>query len=498
MASPNRAHSGLAAALKSTSVAMAIAALAACGGGGGGDSTATSGTGGQPSASGAPSATGAPPATGTPTDTGTPATSPSGTGTGSGGTTPSTPGTPGTGSGSPATGGPSSPAVFQRTDFQVNTQTAGSQSGANVARLANGGYAVVWDSTSVAFGPTEVHLQRLDAQGRAVGGEQVVSAHGNFSQVTAFADGRFLVTWRVSPFALEVDAQGQMFDAQGAPLGTTIALGSAVNGYTPRPMALPDGSFVAAIDSEGGGKFGPSFGVVAHFAADGTPLGQPTRLESQLSVQTGAYSPNSAGQAHTALLRDGRIATVWVASGTAISELRLSLFDGQVQPLGSYVVLDTRAVPIQSPSIAVLADGRYAVTWVAGASGQPQTAYLELFDANGASLGRQELAGSQGAVGATPGALTPRLAALADGSLVAAWSLTSWDPTQGHRQLSLRRFDAAGVPLGAAEQVDASTWTPDDLPSDSLGLAGTTGAGFMLLSGRWTAAQSWDVRATVR
>jgi len=426
----------------------------------------------------------------------TPGTSPA---TGSGGTPSSAPtgtGTPTTGTGSApsASGNAPAPVAFLRTDFQVNTATAGSQSGANIARLANGGYVAVWDSTAVLFGPTEVHMQLLDAQGQAVGGEQVASAHGSLSQVTAFTDGRFLVTWRVSPFALEVDAQGQMFDAQGAPLGSTILLGTAVNGYTPRPMALPDGTFVAAIDNLGGGKFGPDFGLIAHFAADGTPLGQPTRLESQLSVQTSAFSPNSAGQATTAILADGRIAAAWVASGTDISELRLSLFDAQVQPVGSHVVLDTRAAPLRSPSIAVLADGRYAVAWVAGATGQPQTAFLELFDAGGASLGRQELASSQGGQGAM---LTPRLAALADGSLVAAWSLTSWD-AQGHRALTTRRFDRSGAPRGAAQLVDTTTWTPDDLPLDSLGLSRTTGAGFILLSGRWTAAQSWDVRATVR
>jgi hypothetical protein len=270
----------------------------------------------------------------------------------------------------------------------------------------------------------------------------------------------------------------------------------APNGFTPRPMALPDGSFVAAIDVESGGKFGPSYAQIARFAADGTPLGQATRLESQLSVQTSAFSPNSAGQARTALLADGRIAAVWVASGTDVSELRLSLFDAVAQPLGADVVLDTRSVPIQSTAIAVLADGRYAVAWVAGAGDQPQTAFLEFFDAGGASLGRQELGTSQG--GGTFQAIAPRLAALADGNLAVAWSRTTWDGAQSHRELFARRFDRAGVPLGAVQPVDAAAWAADDLPADSLGLSGTTGSGFVLLFGRWTSQDSWDVRATVR
>lgn len=451
-----QARGAWAAAVKKSSVAIAAAALVACGGGGGGGGSEAPLATGSPGGSTQPAAGGgAPPAT-------------------------SSPG---------ATGGS---AAVQRTDFQVNTATAGSQSGATIARLANGGYVAVWDSALPNSGGTDVRLQRFDAQGQPLGSEQVVTASGVAAQVTAFADGRFLVAWRVSPFALEVDGLGRMFDAAGSPIGGTITIGTSANGFNPRPMALPDGSFVGASDVFGGGKFGPDFALVAHFAADGTPVGTPTRLESQLSVQTGVYSPNNAGQVRTALLADGRIAAVWVAWGTNVSELRLSLFDAQVQPVGGPAVLDTRAVPIQSPSIAVLADGRYAVTWVAGVTGQPQTAFLELFDAGGSSLGRQELATSAGAT------LLPRLTALADGSLAVAWSVTTLQGGQGSRQLLLRRFDRTGAPIGTAQQVDTATWTSDNLPYDSLGLAPTAGDGVLLLYGRWSAAQSWDVRATVR
>jgi hypothetical protein len=186
---------------------------------------------------------------------------------------------------------------------------------------------------------------------------------------------------------------------------------------------------------------------------------------------------------------------VWVASGTGVSELRLSLFDGQAQPLGAPTVLDTRAAPIQATAIAALADGRYAVAWVAGSGDQPQAAFLEFFDAAGASLGRQQLASTQGG---SFQLIAPKLAALADGSLAVAWSQTTWDGTQSHRELFARRFDRSGAPQGAVQQVDATAWPADDLPADSLGLAATTGSGYALLFGRWTTQASWDVRATVR
>lgn len=459
------------AALQRSSVALAAAALAACGGGGGGSDPGAAPAGASAAAAGTPLAAGLPaPSGGTTSSTGSSA---------AGGSTAST---------------ATTAVAFQRADFQVNTTVAGSQSGAVAARLANGGYVAVWESRATEFGLSEVRMQRFDAQGQPLGAEQLVAGQGNYAQVAAFADSRFLVTWRLSPAAYEVDGRGALFDAQGVQLGATLQLGTAFNSYQPRPLALPDGTFLLAIDTDDG-KYSASLGLVRRFAADGTPLGQATRLESQLSVQTGAYSPNSAGQARMALLADGRIATVWVAAGTGVSELRLSLFDGQAQALGAPTVLDTRSVPVALPSIAALPDGGYAIAWATGAYGQPKAALLEVFGADGSSRGRRQLAAS--ATGAS-GQLTPRVAVLADGSLMAAWSSTWSDGAQMHRVLSTQRFDGSGTALGAVQQVDTQLWTPENLPADSLDLTATTGSGALLLYGRWTAQDSWEVRATAR
>ncbi|WP_427914618.1 hypothetical protein ACPWT1_06805 [Ramlibacter sp. MMS24-I3-19] len=478
MAQGPQSRTTILAALRRSSVALAVAALAACGGGGGGGGGTTDASGGASAGGTAP-----PPAsTATPVAAGSPI-----SGGGSVGSTGST----GTASGPTAASSTTKAAAFQRTDFQVNTTTAGSQSGGVVAHLANGGYVAVWDSRAMEFGGSEIRMQRFDAQGQPLGAEQLVAAQGNYAQVAAFADGRFLVTWRLSPFAYEVDAHGAMFDAQGVQIGSTMQLGSGFNSFQPRPLALPDGTFMLAIDTDDG-KYSAPLGLVQHFAADGTALGQATRLESQLSVQTGSYSPNSAGQARMALLADGRIATAWVASGTNSSELRLSLFDGQAQSLGAATVLDARSMPITAPSIAALPDGGYAVTWATGASGQPQTAFLEVFDADGTSRARRQLAAS--AAGQS-GQITPRVTTLADGSLEVAWDSMWWDGTLSRRVLWTQHVDRNGAPLTDAQQVDAQGWTTDNLPSDSLDLAPTTGSGFLLLYGRWTARDSWEVRA---
>jgi hypothetical protein len=276
-----------------------------------------------------------------------------------------------------------------------------------------------------------------------------------------------------------------------------MLLGSGYNSYSPRPMALPDGSFIAAIETEGG-KFGPSYALVQRFTAAGQPVGQPTLLESQLSPQTGPYSPNAAGQARTALLADGRIAAVWIARGTGIAELRLTRFDGQAMPLATSTLVGGVTALYDAPAIAALAGGGAMVSWVVGAYDQPKTAYVAMLDGDG-TLGTPRVL----ATSVANEDLTTRLATLADGNVVATWSLAGSDAAfQRTRTQFAQRFSGStGAALEAALPIDTavSDGVADNLfPIDSQAVTATTGSGFLALYGRWTLQESWEVRAAAR
>ncbi len=424
---------------------LAMAALAACGGGGGG------------AGPGATSVMGA-------------STSPDGSAS--------------------AASGSSTAATLRGSDVQVNTFTTGDQYGAHAARLADGGWVVAWSSYTGSGAANEVRLQRFDAQGQPVGGEQLVAPSGTYVQVAAFADGRFLVTWRNSPYIYTVVSQGQLFDAQGQALGAPIDLGTGFNNYSGRPMALPDGGFLF-VASVNAGRYSETYSVVRRYAADGTPQGPGTQLNSDL-IPVQAIDMNFAGNGSSALLADGRIAVAWTADGGAAnSELRLSLFDGQANPLGTHTVLASEP-GVSATSIVALPGGGYAVAWESGLSDQSRTAWLEVFDAAGQSLGRRQLATDPAAF-----YVTPQLAVLADGSLVASWRVVRYTSTSAERETWVQRLDASGAPTGAAEALPAMSTSPSG-SAGSHAIVGIGGDQFMVVYGAWSAAQGVDVRAAFR
>ncbi len=85
-------------------------------------------------------------------------------------------------------------------EFQINTQTLGSQQTAAVAALADGGFTVVWQSDAQDGSGFGVFAQRFDANGAAVGEEFQVNAYTAGAQgaadVAVLADGSLAVTWQ--------------------------------------------------------------------------------------------------------------------------------------------------------------------------------------------------------------------------------------------------------------------------------------------------------------
>ena len=381
-------------------------------------------------------------------------------------------------------------AQLQPGDFTLNGTTAGDQGRAAAVALPGGGFVAVW-STNVA-GTSDVRMQRFGANGRPLGEEAVVAPLGNSAGVTVLADGGFLVSWSASPFQYEANGYGRRFDANGAPIGGTVQLVATFFKYVARPLGLADGSFALAVDTSAG-RYGAEFGQVARYAIDGTAMGTPVRLDSQLTPQTGAIDPNWAGSTAPARWADGRFAVAWVASGTGVAEVRLSRFDAQANLVGTEVVV--RDTQLQSPSLAVLGGGQLALSWVSGPADGPKTLWLEVFGPDGASLGRQAVA-----AGIAASSVTPRVAALGDGGLALAWRADRYDTTTLHRTVNVQRFGAGGQANGAADQLAASSVPADAniYAMDSLDLIGGAGGSFLLLHGAWSAETGWDVRASAR
>jgi Ca2+-binding RTX toxin-like protein len=129
-------------------------------------------------------------------------------------------------------------------EFLVNTDTPGSQSGPTIAGLANGGFVVTWSGGGI-------RAQAFSAGGEKVGSEFLVNPQtGGPSAITGLANGGFVVTWTVTPGILS-DGSGfsvvaQAFGADGAKVGSKFLVNTqtAVNQVFSTIAGIANDSFV--------------------------------------------------------------------------------------------------------------------------------------------------------------------------------------------------------------------------------------------------------------
>ncbi|MCP5155360.1 MAG: tandem-95 repeat protein [Ectothiorhodospiraceae bacterium] len=146
-------------------------------------------------------------------------------------------------------------------EFQVNVQTASTQSQPAVAVLDGGGFVVTW--TSISSGTAGdgsgngVFARLYDAAGAAVGGEfrvnTTTASNQSESSVAALDDGGFVVSWTddsgIDGNALAVVAQ--RFDAAGAAVGDQFVVNddNVSWQYQSAVAGLANGAFVATFSS---------------------------------------------------------------------------------------------------------------------------------------------------------------------------------------------------------------------------------------------------------
>lgn len=193
------------------------------------------------------------------------------------------------------------PALAQ-TRVVVNTTTAGAEDDPDVAELADGGFAVAWETGAAIRGRV------LTASGGAVGTTPLdfeITAGGKDPSVAALAGGGFVVTWRVlqpgAPADGPGDLMGRLYGSDGVAVGGEIPLAVGIDDQSyPDVTALPGGGFALLwLDSPSGSErtvriqFFDDAGV-----ADGDPI----------IVNAGGAA---VGPPALAVLEDGSIAVTW-------------------------------------------------------------------------------------------------------------------------------------------------------------------------------------------
>ncbi len=189
-------------------------------------------------------------------------------------------------------------------------------------------------------------------------------------EIAALANGNYMIAWDSQ---IHADVFARVYSSTGVAMSGVINVQTGAPGVGfPDVTALADGRFVVTY-----AEF--VIGLVRGriFNADGTPDGASFLISSAAANETD-------NQVQTAALHDGRFVTVWKTTAGEIIG-RVMFADGT--PDGAVFTVNTVTAGDQSrPTIATLADGRFAVSWESGAGATPETIITTIFDAREAGL----------------------------------------------------------------------------------------------------------------
>lgn len=362
-------------------------------------------------------------------------------------------------------------------DFQVNAHTTGGQTYASVA-AAGSGFLVVWHDARQEPGLSTIVGRRVDLDGTMLGSDFQVAPATTVEQlaplVAARPSGDFVVAWtqtrtfpsgttRAARRGVGPQVRALRVDAAGAPIGAILEV---TNDSVPLRVATtvatgPDGTFVVGW-SDGEYCHGYGCSVMSakarRYASGGTEIGAELRLAGPLP---GPYELLPMPDATS--LGDAGFALAWEelppGPDPRSSDLRATRVPAAGEPAGSSV----RISPLAStragdPAIARLSGD----TAVAVFEGRPEGggAVIEAvaLDPDGGARSAPRLLNADVPVPGSAGWLRPKLAALADGSMLVVWlGFDSSVPAVDGAEVRARRLARLAF-RGDFEDGDTAQW----------------------------------------
>ena len=265
-------------------------------------------------------------------------------------------------------------------------------------------------------------------------------------------NGGCIVTWTSS--GQDGDGTGvyaRRLAGTGAPVGSEFRVNTTIVGNQENSGVAVASDGQSVIVWESYGQDGDHAGVYGQrFGTDGQPVGS----EFRVNVTTVGYQETPS----VACLAEGGFAVVWGGKGAGdVSGVFGRRYDASGSPLEGEFLINTHTENQQElPALAALPDGGFLATWQSdgGQDGDGSGIYAQRFDADGGAVGDEFLVNAT-----TNGQQTcPALAAAADGRFVIAWADSGQD-SNGYGVFA-QQFDADGVALGGEFQ--ANTYTDGD------------------------------------
>ncbi|MED5609695.1 Ig-like domain-containing protein, partial [Pseudomonas sp. JH-2] len=346
-------------------------------------------------------------------------------------------------------------------EFRVNGTLAGDQDRSATAKLPNGGFVVVWESATGDGSNDCVMAQLFDARGMPLGGEFVVNGStANYQgqpAVAVLADGSFVVSWTSHAGGNDAILQqkyGYTYDLDGQIIGAVregtehmVNVNDAGHQRFSSITALDDGGYIVSWSSNPTGTSGKWQMFLRQYAADGSPQGGDQLVgDATYHTSAGPDAPSLA------TLPDGTVVIAYNrdAGGAAGVESYFRLYDPATQSLGGEVLVNqTSANKQSSPSVSMLSNGNFIVTWDSNDNSGPDQSgasiWGRIFDAAGQPLGNEFLV-SNSTLGDQA---EPLVVAREDGGFVVIYvSRSEAAPGAGTYGVYAQYFDDAGHKVG--------------------------------------------------
>ncbi|MDP4154028.1 MAG: hypothetical protein Q8929_00200 [Bacillota bacterium] len=283
-----------------------------------------------------------------------------------------------------------------------------------------------------------------DADG--IGGEFRVNTMGYSigPDVTAFSDGGFVVVWQSVGQLENWNVYLQRYDKDGNKLGTESLVNMHLYGMSqwgPSISTLSNGRFVVSWSGRDSSQSGIRLQV---YGGSGNKIGS--------EVQVNTYVQSYQATPSTAALADGEFVVTWESDGQDGSGygVYLQRYDAEGIKMGGESQVNTYTLSNQQyPVIMALPDSGFVVAWQsADQDGSESGIYLQRYDRTGNKLGPESQVNTyrQGSQS------TPSIIALPDGGFVVVWN--SYGQDGSGYGVYLQRYDASGNKIGSESQVN--------------------------------------------
>ncbi len=320
-------------------------------------------------------------------------------------------------------------------DFLVNTYTTGNQRDPDVAVLTSGDFIVVWDSAgqNEPAGFRGIHGQRFDASGSRVGSELLIAETNagdqNDAVVAAQTNNGWVVAWETEHQAgLYEEIDARRFDQNDDPIGGQFEV-NVSSDYDQEDADIGSdslGNFVVIWENDDFDGSGEAV-LGRRFSATGTPLGA-----SEFQVNT--FTTGDQDDPSLAVHADGSFAVVWeddAQDGHDAIFARSYQSDGT--PMADPFQVDQFAGREMNPRVFTGPSGGLVITWdhcsdASSVTGPCDTesfvdVVVNTFDAAGAPSGPELLVNDV----TDDDQLEPRIAVGPNGRGLVVWRTDSAD-----------------------------------------------------------------------